>query len=358
MHERLHAFLRHARDKGLDYATIRMLLLAAGWKERDIAGAIAGEGLELPVPSPTSEHLARDAFLYLLTFALLYITVSSVIVLYFTYLDYLYPDPGWMDWHADAALEGVRYALAAILVGFPLFIVLTAILERAVPKEPDGQIHPTRKWLAYLTVLLAAAVIIGDVITLLYYFLDGALTTRFVLKAVVLLIIANVVLSYYFMSPRPTATKQSPHRLRRFLAVAAVLIVTGSVVLGFALAGSPFSARLRRLDEKRVEDLRAIHRAIQAMVAQKDDRLNTWKAIRPLPKTLDEVAEYQRTREGRRRLDLIDPQTGEKYTYTVTGGTTYELCATFSLAREKKRDLVWNHPAGKHCYKFDVESPP
>lgn len=358
MHQKLHAFLRHARDKGLDYATIRALLLAAGWKERDIASAIAGEGLELPVPEPAATPNARDAFLHLLTFASLYITVSSMIVLYFSYLDYLYPDPAWMDWYAEPALQTVRYAIAAVVISFPLLMVLTVILERAVPKEPGIQVHPARKWLTYLTVFLAAAVILGDAITLLYHFLEGALTTRFVLKAVVLLVIAAVVLSYYALSPGLAAAAIRFHRPRYFLSVAALLLVTGSVVLGFAMAGSPFSARLRRLDEKRIEDLRAIHRTIQQIATQTDKNTNTVTLIRSLPKTLDEVAEYQRTREAGRRLDLADPRTGERYAYAVTGEKTYELCATFQLAREKKRDLFWNHPAGKHCFNFHAESPP
>ena len=81
--------------KGLDHGTIRTLLLAAGWKERDIAGGIVAEGLEMSVPEPAGKNSARDAFLYLLTFASLYITVWGVIVLCYTYLDYLYPDPAW-----------------------------------------------------------------------------------------------------------------------------------------------------------------------------------------------------------------------------------------------------------------------
>ena len=358
MDERLHAFLRHARGKGLDYATIRTLLLAAGWKERDIAAAIASDGLELPVPEPARTHGARDAFLYLLMFALLYITVWSVGALYFIYLDHLYPDPAWPDWRAEALLEDVRRCIAAIVVGFPLFVVLTAILERAVPREPDGQVHPVRKWLMYMTLFLAAGVILGDVIALLFLFLNGALVTRFVLKSVVLLVITQVVLSYYFLAPRPATASRPPSRLRQAVSAAALLLVTGSVVLGFALAGSPFTARLRQLDEKRVEDLRAIHRTIQEMATKTDKNTNTVTVVRPLPRTLAEVAEYQGTKQGGRRLDLADPQTAEKYTYTITGDKTYEMSATFVLAREKKRDLFWNHPAGRHGFKFNAESPP
>ena len=65
MSEKLLAFIRHARDKGLEHGIIRTLLLASGWKERDIAGAVASESLDLPVPEPGSARNARDAFLYL-----------------------------------------------------------------------------------------------------------------------------------------------------------------------------------------------------------------------------------------------------------------------------------------------------
>jgi hypothetical protein len=87
---------------------------------------------------------------------------------------------------------------------------------------------------------------------------------------------------------------------------------------------------------------------------------NTKKVIldRELPKSLVEVAEYTKTKETGRKLDLEDPQTGEKYLYTITGDKTYELSATFSLAREKKQTLFWNHPAGRHSFKFNAESPP
>jgi hypothetical protein len=357
MHENLQTFIRHARDRGFDHGTIRTLLLAAGWKDRDIAGAMANEGLELAVPEPAGARGARDAFLHLLTFASLYITVTSVIVLFYLYLDYLFPDPAWGDWYAEAALDPVRYAIAAVIVGFPLFLLLTVILERGLLKQPDSQVHPARRWLTYLTLFLAAAVVLGDVITLLYYFLDGALTARFVLKAVVLLVIAEVVLSYYFLLPR-AASNHQPSRLRPFIVGAALVLVAGSLVLGFAMAGSPFSARLRRLDDKRIEDLRAIHRTLQQMATERNNTHNTVKLVRPLPKTLEEVAAYQRTKEMGRRLDLTDPQTGEKFVYTITGEKTYELHATFALPREKKRDLFWNHPAGPQGFKFDAESPP
>lgn len=358
MNDTLYTFISHARGKGMDHNTIQMLLRSAGWKEKDIAKGIASEGLNLPVPQPVGARNARDAFLYLLTFTALYVVVCGVIVLFYTYLDYMYPDPAWGDWTADMALDTIRYAIAAILVGFPLYAFLTFILERAIQKDPDQESLPTRRWLIYLTLFLAAAISLGDVITLLFYFLDGALTTRFVLKAIVLLVIAEVVLSYYLVSPRPATLSKPNLRLRRFLAACGVLLIAGSVTLGFAMAGSPVTARLHRLDEKRVEDLRAIHRDILAMTTRRRGDNGTLEMTRALPKTLEEIAEFQAGKEAGHRLDLVDPETGEQYAYTVTGETTYELCATFRFSRDKKHDMFWNHPEGKHCYQFNTLSPP
>ena len=351
-------FIRHARDKGLDHATIRSLLVSAGWKERDIASAIASECLDVPVPKPVGGHGAREAFLYLLTFASLYITVSSIIALAFTYLDYVYPDPAWGPWYAEAALSTVRYAIAAIIVGFPLFLLLTAVVDRAAKRDSDDKVHPAANWLTYLTLFLAAAMTVGDLIALLYYFLDGALTTRFLLKVAVLLVISILVLAYYISSIWSVNRRGRSDSLRRWFAGAALLVVAGTFVAGFDMAGSPFTVRLRRLDEKRVEDLRAIHQTVQQMVTRPDKNSNTVTVIRDLPKSIKEIAAYQQTRDVGRKLDVVDPQTGEEYSYTVAGDKTYELCANFSLAREKQQDLFWNHPSGKHCFKFNAGSPP
>lgn len=357
MSEKLHAFIRHARQKGLDHGTIRRLLLAAGWKERDVAAAIAGEGLEMAVPTPAGSSAARDTCLYLLSFTTLYITVWSVIFLLFVFLDYLYPDA------TDTAdirgvVAGVRYAIAAVLVSFPVFAFLTVFQERAVLKDPESQNLPVRRWLTYLTLFLAAAATLGNVITLLFCFLNGDLTTRFVLKAVVLLVITEIVLTYYAPSFRAAAQPLLAPRSRRALAGVAAMIVVAAVGLGFFLSGSPASVRLVRLDEKRIDDLKAIHRVVQQMATTRDDKTGKVKLTGALPKTIDEIIEYTYTKQGIPKLDLIDPQTCEPYVYVVTGGKEYELTATFDKARDEKHDLFWNHRAGPHVFKFRAESPP
>ena len=51
-------------------------------------------------------------------------------------------------------------------------------------------------------------------------------------------------------------------------------------------------------------------------------------------------------------------ETGEPYEYRVLGPSKYELCATFSMARDADHGVFWNHPAGRHCWTIDVGDPP
>ena len=58
------------------------------------------------------------------------------------------------------------------------------------------------------------------------------------------------------------------------------------------------------------------------------------------------------------RINLIDPETGQPYGYTIRDATTYELCATFSLERNSDVEVFWNHSPGRQCFTVDALDPP
>lgn len=140
-------------------------------------------------------------------------------------------------------------------------------------------------------------------------------------------------------------------RVHTLFALVSSLVVLAAVVWGFVLVGSPATVRLQRFDQQRLQDLQTIFREIQSLCIDPDPD-ETLK--RPLPQTLDELALEAR----QRKINLTDPETGERYLYTVEGETRYTLCATFSLPREADTDVFWNHPADQHCYTIDVLDPP
>lgn len=140
-------------------------------------------------------------------------------------------------------------------------------------------------------------------------------------------------------------------RIHAVFSVVSSLIVIATVVWGAVLVGSPGEARLQRFDAQRLGDLRTISREVQSLCHDPDIKT---ELKRPLPKTLDELAALARSE----RINLTDPETGERYVYTVKDGTTYELCATFSLKRDSDVEVFWNHPRGRHCFTVDALDPP
>lgn len=212
MDEELIRFVDHASDKGMDHATIRQLLLSAGWRDKDIAEVFCTRDLELPIPKPTAgvaprvqgkrragsvwPRRARDAFLHLLTFGALYTSATSLILLFFTYINFAFPDPAWRTSYAQLVetLSIMRAQLAIVIVSFPIFLILWHFLLREARLHPDK--GAMRRWLGYLSVFVGAITLSGDVMTLIYFLLEGQLTVRFVLKAAVLFLIAGSLVLY------------------------------------------------------------------------------------------------------------------------------------------------------------------
>lgn len=140
-------------------------------------------------------------------------------------------------------------------------------------------------------------------------------------------------------------------RIHAVFSVVSSMVVVVTVVWGAVLVGSPGTARLRRFDQQRLEDLRTIFREVQSLCHDPDIKN---KLKRALPKTLDELAVLARSE----RINLTDPETGERYVYTIKNATTYELRATFSLERDSDVDVFWNHPSGPHSFTIDALDPP
>jgi hypothetical protein len=139
--------------------------------------------------------------------------------------------------------------------------------------------------------------------------------------------------------------------MHSIMALVASVVVFGAVAWGFVVVGSPTTRRQERFDERRLQDLQIIARAIQSIVRDPNKK----GALKePLPASLAEAAKATKDERVNRR----DPETGEPYKYTVKSKTSYELCATFSLARDSDSEVFWNHSAGPHCFTIDVLDPP
>jgi hypothetical protein len=200
-------FIEHARHKGMDHGTILVLLRSAGWKDQEIAAAIATRELAIPIPERAGVGSARDAFFHLLAFTALYAWAISLVYLLFTYIAFAFPDPATPTSTSaiEAALSSVRVSLATLIVAYPLFVWAWWFLLREVGKFPEKAKSGVRRWLTSLSLFIAAVTILGNAITVVYYLVEGDLTVRFMLKVAVLFITTGAIFIYLALTLRSEA---------------------------------------------------------------------------------------------------------------------------------------------------------
>lgn len=198
MNDELRIFIREALTRGESRDRIAQELTTAGWQPDEISAALglyAESKFSVPVPRRKPYLSARDAFVYLVLFVCLFISAWAFGSLLFDFINRGLPDvlrqyENWDD-------TQLRMSIAMLVVAFPIYLWLSSLMAKAIRRDPDKRASKIRKWLTYITLFVAAGVIIGDLITLFFNLLGGELTLRFILKVVVVLIIAGAVFGWY-----------------------------------------------------------------------------------------------------------------------------------------------------------------
>jgi len=300
----------------------------------------------------------KDFFLYIGAMATLYVSVFSLIALLFQYIETIFPDQ--LSYYHDPYSTAIRLQLASLIVIFPVYLFITRLLNRELRVMPEKNNLGIRKWLIYITLFIAGIAVLGDIIVLLNTFLGGELTTRFVLKILVVLVVVGSAFLYYFYDLKGKWEREQG--LARIIAGVVSLFVLASIVAGFFIMGSPVKQRLLRFDQEKINNLQNIQWQV----------VNLWQVKRVLPKSL---AELEDPISG--FVVPMDSQTGESYTYRVAGNLSFELCAVFneksvgvrftsepprpipaSVMPEKIYSLensTWEHGVGETCFSRTID---
>ena len=301
-------------------------------------------------------------------------SVVSFLNLVFETLNKRFPDvlnSSYQYGYSTYEYEGIRMALATLIIFFPVFIVISYFWNKFISRGLGRIEEVIKKWLVYIILFLSSLVIVIDLVTLVKYFISGEITTRFILKATVALLVALFVgINYVFMLQG--RNRVFGFSVGRWGTIKASILVILAIWFSFSVMGSPAKQRMFRLDDRRVGDLQNMQYQI----------INYWQQKEKLPKAL---------------IDLSNPITGyslpvppmfekgEKYEYTVKSPLTFELCATFDLpipkgwreysgydyggimplaTRDKSvsypypgggTNESWNHQAGRACFERTID---
>jgi hypothetical protein len=251
----------------------------------------------------------KDFFMHLAATVVLYAAAIALINLAFAAINYAFPD----------ALAGYYYSntiawpISMLVVLVPLLYVIEWLLHKDYAAMPEKLDMWIRRWRIHLTLFLAGATIVGDLISLINNYLSGELTVRFFYKILAVLVIAGVIFAYYIYERRDAT--EAGKKPRRILAIAGIVVVLAAIVGGFAIVGSPAKQRDLRQDVQRVNDLSNIQSQI----------ISYWYSKAAIPNTLEEL------NDGLYGNVLpTDPDTKKSYVYTKTAATSFQLCADFA----------------------------
>lgn len=203
--QELERFVHEAQARGEARPRIEAALAAAGWPPEEVRGVLAGYAevdFPVPVPRPRAHLSPRDAFLHLLLFATLYLSAWHLGSLLFDLVNHAFPDPADPAWAVGGLAQSMRWSVASLVIAFPVFLWIARLLAREEARNPGRRLSAVRRWLTYLTLFIAATVLIGDLIALVHNVLGGELTLRFGLKVLVVAVIAGTVFGHYLRDLR------------------------------------------------------------------------------------------------------------------------------------------------------------
>jgi hypothetical protein len=201
INQELSGFLKDGLDRGLPREQLEEILIKAGWppdQVREALARFADVEFPIPVPRPKPYLIAREAFVYLVLFTTLYVSAFNLGGLLFQLIERAFPDPAIDPVLALArSREAIRWSISLLVVAFPVFVFVSWRNEQALRQDPNRRLSKVRRWLTYLTLFVAAGVLVGDVTAVVYNLLGGELTTRFALKVLTVGAIAGAVFGYF-----------------------------------------------------------------------------------------------------------------------------------------------------------------
>ncbi len=294
------------------------------------------------------ENTPRNIVLQVGSLLALYISTSFFITLVFGLINLAYPDAADSYWNIESAADSVRLGIAVLIVSLPTYLVLMRLVNTHRREAQASLYQNLTKWLIYLSLLFGGLVLLGTLATTIYTFLNGDITTRFILKAATIIGVVGIAFHYYLLDARGYWVKNEQKSVMFGIGVGIVAFV--AIAFGFQFIETPAVVREMKLDEQQVNDLRTIQWQLESYLATSSTT----------PATLDEAY-------GDLGPAPTAPEGRDAYSYEVTA-TGFKLCATFARdnsneyatgfsdpALRIKNSENWNYKAGRYCFDRAVK---
>jgi hypothetical protein len=287
-------------------------------------------------------NAAKFAFFYMLSLvALIFMALSSGMII-FQIINKLIADP-INQFSGRFSTEALKFAISAIIIATPIYFLITRQIFKNLFSGELDENSGIRKWLTYFILLVSSVVMIGWFIATINSFLDGELTSKFILKSLTAIGIAAIVFSFYFYDIKREGVKEKKDKIIRLYFVASLVAVIAVFISSLFFVESPGETRDRKMDEKVLSQFNKIDGAVNQYFKIHEDLPENFKVLQ---------GEFEYLVDK----DFVNPFTNKTFDYNLKSTTTYELCDTFlaSNIEEETEDYreykeLWPHGAGYQC---------
>ncbi len=290
----------------------------------------------------TQNNSAKFAFFYMLSLVALIFTALAAGMIIFQIINKEIVDI-ISQYSVSFSPDQLKFAISAIIIAAPIYYFTMRQIFKNLYSGALSKDSGIRKWLTYFILFVASVVMLGWLIAVINNFLDGELTTKFILKAMTAMVIAAAIFTFYFYDIKreePAGKKDKVIRIYFYGSLAAVAAV---FIASLFFVESPTETRNRKYDNAILDSFQKI-----------DGALNVYyQDYEKLPAGLEELeTEFTYITDK----DLENPVTKEKFEYKTISGNKYELCAVFRTSNKSEEAKYynyfreyWPHDAGYQC---------
>lgn len=303
--------------------------------------------------------------------SLLITNVVAVITILFAIIDKLIKDVLATNnyYEISSGRESLHSAISLLVITVPIAIILSYWMRKQKEKRNEAE-NPVTKFTIGATIIATGITVAGSIFSIIYQFLEGDITNRFLVKVASILIIAVVLFIYYRAIYKESVNTT---KYQKFFAISSSIFILALCIYGIAITGTPSQIRKEKFDDRRLSDLSIIQNQV----------LSYWQNHDRLPEHLLDTTDV---------LSNIaipsDPKTGNPYRYEIvtqsenvgasTTAATFRLCSTFEtekVAKGKFENIIalktssqtfdsyyagdnspfWDHGVGEKCFERNID---
>lgn len=273
----------------------------------------------------SSENNAKCFFLYLSTLtSIIFLFIGTIMILFY-WINKIEEKSSYYSIFQFNPLFKIRYGIAILLVFTPILYISLKGINNALKDKQFSTKNKLRYWFIYIILATTISILSIDFIIFITNFLEGELTTTFILKALVVLSLSSATITYFLQDLSRYNYSITP--IMHLIRIIILISLSATCISGIIEHPSPFKMRATKLDKKRIQKIENIMNEIKQFHSKN----------KKLPSTLQELIE----KNNLIKASVQDPYSKKIFEYKILGKRQYKICATFYYDKPKKQEKYY-----------------